>query len=80
MTTISIDVHKYGMAVKGNSVVAFATPELRRGTFCAVGVPPLSTFSRALDPIGERGGLIDVLDNLASLAPGLTQICSSLLS
>ena len=32
VTSISIDVHKYGYAPKGVSVVAFANPELRRHT------------------------------------------------
>jgi hypothetical protein len=60
VTTISIDVHKYGMAVKGNSVVAFATPELRRGTFCAVGVPPLSTPYRCLTARATNAGSAEI--------------------
>ena len=36
VTSISIDVHKYGMSAKGASVCAFRDPELRRRTFCPV--------------------------------------------
>jgi hypothetical protein len=43
VTTISVDVHKYGMAAKGVSVVAFADAALRRGTFYPV-VELLGTY------------------------------------
>ena len=33
VSSISLDIHKYGMAPKGVSVVGFATAELRRATF-----------------------------------------------
>jgi sphinganine-1-phosphate aldolase len=43
VTTISVDVHKYGMATKGVSVVAFADAALRRSTFYPV-VELLGTY------------------------------------
>jgi len=36
VTSMSIDIHKYGYASKGASVVAFAEPELRRATYLPV--------------------------------------------
>jgi len=36
VTSISMDIHKYGFASKGSSVVAFHSKELRRHTFCPV--------------------------------------------
>eukprot|EP00658_Telonema_sp_P-2_P018393 TRINITY_DN17220_c0_g1_i2.p1 TRINITY_DN17220_c0_g1~~TRINITY_DN17220_c0_g1_i2.p1 ORF type:complete len:386 (-),score=97.86 TRINITY_DN17220_c0_g1_i2:145-1302(-) len=36
VTTISVDVHKYGFSAKGASVVAFRNNELRRGSYVPV--------------------------------------------
>lgn len=36
VTSISVDVHKYGNASKGVSVVGFRSPELRRRTYVPV--------------------------------------------
>lgn len=36
VTTISVDLHKYGFAPKGNSVLAFKNPELRRLSYVPV--------------------------------------------
>mmetsp|Transcript_1593 Transcript_1593/g.1826 ORF Transcript_1593/g.1826 Transcript_1593/m.1826 type:complete len:473 (-) Transcript_1593:529-1947(-) len=54
VTSISIDVHKYGFAPKGVSVVAFSTKELRRLT-----IHPVSTgLTLYVTPTlqGSRGG------------------------
>jgi len=54
VTTISIDVHKYGFASKGVSVVAFRSPELRRLSY----IPVSDGLTLYITPTlqGARGG------------------------
>ena len=55
VTSISVDIHKYGMAPKGVSVVGFATTELRRATFH----PVTNLLGSYVTPTlqGSRGGM-----------------------
>ena len=54
VSTISIDVHKYGFASKGASVIAFRTPELRRKAYFPVLDGPTLYITPTLQ--GARGG------------------------
>lgn len=56
VTTVSIDVHKYGFASKGVSVVAFRNPELRRLSY----VPVMDGLTLYITPTiqGARGGAV----------------------
>eukprot|EP00746_Dinoflagellata_sp_MGD_P161010 gnl/MRDRNA2_/MRDRNA2_88020_c0_seq1.p1 gnl/MRDRNA2_/MRDRNA2_88020_c0~~gnl/MRDRNA2_/MRDRNA2_88020_c0_seq1.p1 ORF type:complete len:540 (+),score=106.34 gnl/MRDRNA2_/MRDRNA2_88020_c0_seq1:72-1691(+) len=56
VTTISIDVHKYGFASKGVSVVAFRNNELRRQSY----VPVMDGLTLYITPTlqGARGGAV----------------------
>ena len=60
LTAISMDVHKYGYASKGASVVLFASPELRRRSFKPVGPVPGGQYTGGpyITPTlqGARGG------------------------
>eukprot|EP01090_Pellita_catalonica_P019692 TRINITY_DN6781_c0_g1_i1.p1 TRINITY_DN6781_c0_g1~~TRINITY_DN6781_c0_g1_i1.p1 ORF type:complete len:491 (+),score=89.22 TRINITY_DN6781_c0_g1_i1:188-1474(+) len=58
VTTISADLHKYGMAAKGTSLVLFRTPELRRSMYFAYTEWPGGIYASPTISGSRPGGLI----------------------
>lgn len=58
VTSVSVDLHKYGVAQKGSSVIAYWSPELRKRQFSAVPSWPGGLYASPGFPGSRSGGLI----------------------
>mmetsp|Transcript_20684 Transcript_20684/g.66401 ORF Transcript_20684/g.66401 Transcript_20684/m.66401 type:complete len:550 (+) Transcript_20684:1-1650(+) len=58
VTSISMDLHKYGLCQKGASVVCYSTRELRRHQYCTVTDWPGGMYCTATMQGSRNGGII----------------------